>query len=165
MSSTAPQADAEEMLRLRYGTSRTPRLLLVIGGLAGVVVAGLFAWIAWTVTNPPVQWKLLAWDVTSPTNVEVTYEVRRSPEATVTCVLRAQDSDHIDVGYAVVTLPADGTGYIQPRYPLTTLREAFAVEVLSCAVGTDVPPGAMVPQFGPGVTPPEQRPPGRAPVL
>lgn len=73
------------------------------------------------------------------------------------CVLRAQDFDHRDVGFAVVRIDA---GVTDMEYRLATLARPTAVDVVTCGTDPYALPG---PQFAPGVLPPAQVAPGVAP--
>ncbi len=150
------------MLEQRYGRPRTSPVVVAVGIIVAGVVAGLLAWIAWVNANPPVRYKLLAYRSAGDTAVDVTWEVRRSATSAVTCVLRAQDSTHVDVGYAYVTIGVDGSDYVQPTYRLTTIAPAYSADVIACGEGS-TPPETVPPQFRPGTSPPAQQPPGRAP--
>jgi len=147
-------------MKQRYGIRPRSRALMVVTAAVVAVLIGLVVWAGWQLANPPVQARLIGYRVISDTSTEITWEVRRSAEATVYCVVHAQDSRRRDVGYATVTVPA-GTDYVQPTYRLTTLRRPVAAEILGC--GTDPNPIVEAPKFGPGVLPPPQSPPGVAP--
>lgn len=118
-----------------------------------VAFAGALIFVGTNVTQNPVEFRLVKWQVAGPEYVDVQIFVDRPVQGDVTCIIRAQDSKHIDLGYAVVDVPT-GEGGILLDYPLATLTEAYAVELLGCAVGEE--PGVSPPQFPPGVVPPEQ---------
>lgn len=141
-------------LKARYGEGRTSRWVIVLVTLVIVGFVCALAFVSFTLLSPKVEFKLLAWRGISPDRVDVTFEVRRSEEADIYCVVRAQDEQHIDVGYAVVPLPR-GTTYVQLTYPLRTLAEAYVVDVLACEAGAP-PTRVLPPQFPPGVAPPSQ---------
>jgi hypothetical protein len=103
----------------------------------------------------------LTFEIVSPTQVNVTWELARGPELTTYCVVRAQDISRTDVGYATVTV-AGGSDYEQITYPLTTNGQAVLAEVLGCSNSQNmrVPPA----NFPPGVKIPEQVAPGVAPT-
>ena len=134
---------------------------IIVGILIAAAVSGGLAFANFKQQNPSVSSQLLAFEVTSPTQVSVTWEVSRGTQSTTYCVLRAQDIRRTDVGYAIVTIPA-GTAYEQPTYSLTTNGEAVLAQVLGCAnsIQMRVPP----PDFPPGVKIPEQVAPGVAPT-
>ena len=137
----------------RYGVRPTPRWLVALGVLVALALTGFVAWTGWRLATPPVQSKLLAFRVVDDTQVDVTFEVRRDTLTDTVCVLRAQDTHHVDVGYATVTITR-GSDYVQPTYPLATLARATSADVLGCAP-TDAPK-VDPPQFAPGTTNPPQ---------
>ncbi len=154
MSSAIDGRNLPSDLQARYGVGRRSRLPLIAGliGIAAFIAA--LAFVTFNLVSPKVTYKLLAWNDVAADRVDVTFDVRRSQEWDVYCVLRAQDESRTDVGYAVVGIPR-GTSYEQVTYPLRTLAPAFVVEVLACEAGA--PPERVVPpQFPPGVVPPEQ---------
>ena len=157
------QKDSElpEHLKLRYGIRRRRVVPVLVGVLIAGVVSGSLAYASFRQQNPSVSAQLLAFDVISPTQVNVTWEVSRGAELTSYCVIRAQDEQRTDVGYAIVTV-AGGTTYEQLTYPLVTNGQAVLAEVLGCGNTKEmrVPP----PDFPPGVKIPDQPAPGVAPT-
>ncbi len=154
MSSAIDGRNLPPDLQARYVVGRRSRLPLIAGliGIAAFIAA--LAFVTFNLVSPKVTYKLLAWNDVAADRVDVTFDIRRSEEWDVYCVLRAQDESRTDVGYAVVGIPR-GTSYEQVTYPLRTLAPAFVVEVLACEAGA--PPERVVPpQFPPGVVPPEQ---------
>ena len=148
-------------LHLRYGVRPRRIAPIFIGVLIAGVVSGGLGFANYRQQNPSVSSQLLAFEVTSPSQVLVTWEVSRGSQLATYCVLRAQDIRRTDVGYAIVTI-APGTDYEQLTYPLTTNGEAVLAQVLGCAssVTMRVPP----PDFPPGVKIPDQIAPGVAPT-
>ena len=154
MSSAIDGRSLPPDLQARYGIGRRSRLPLIAGIVAVVAFIAALAFVTFNLVSPKVTYKLLAWNDIAADRVDVTFEVRRSEEWDVYCVLRAQDESRTDVGYAVVGIPR-GTTYEQMTYPLRTLAPAFVVEVLACEAGA--PPARVIPpQFPPGVEAPEQ---------
>lgn len=141
-------------LQARYGVGRRSGWAWVWGGLAVAVFVLAIAFVAFQLAAPKIDGKLLAWDDSADDHVRVTFEVARPDGETAYCVVRAQDSSRVDVGYAVVEVPA-GPGYAQTTYALRTIAPAYVVELLGC--GPDNPPARVPPeQFPPGVVPPDQ---------
>ena len=154
MSSAIDGRSLPTDLQARYGIGRRYRLPLIAGIVAVVAFIAALAFVTFNLVSPKVTYKLLAWNDIAADRVDVTFEVRRSEEWDVYCVLRAQDESRTDVGYAVVGIPR-GTSYEQMTYPLRTLAPAYVVEVLACEAGA--PPARVIPpQFPPGVVAPEQ---------
>ena len=160
-------AEIAAMLAARYGTDqrrrRWPLLLSVSLSAAGLV--GILVWAALSSANPPIDGRLQSFEVLSSTQVRTSFLVRTRSDVAVpgVCVVRAQDRQRIDVGYAVVAIaPTQGRDVVVD-YTLTTRKPAHIVEVLGCGRGQDIPPGVPAPQFPPGVRAPEQIAPGRAP--
>ncbi len=140
-------------MQARYGMDRRPIGTWIAAAVLVVAFVGALAFVAIGVTGNPIEFRLVAWSVAGPDRVDVTFSVNRPADAPVTCVLRAQDDNRIDLGYAVTEIPAGGTDELI-TYPMRTLAPAFTVELLGCSV--DGLPGVVPPQFPPGVVPPEQ---------
>lgn len=141
-------------MQIRYGMDRRPTGRYVVVGLLiiGFLVGIAFVW--WNLTADRVQFRLLAWKVVSPERVDVTFEVRAPAEVGAVCVVRAQDSQRIDLGYAEVPVDS-GEEYRLVDYRLRTVAAAYAVEVLECVAAGD-PLRVPGPQFPPGIAPPDQ---------
>jgi hypothetical protein len=150
-----PEQVLSPQMAARYGVGRRSPLLVV--GVS-VVVVGFFAvigFVGWRMATPSAQSTLLAFRVVSDTQVQVTFEVRRDSLTETVCVLRAQGTNHADVGYATVTITR-GREYVQATYPLATYARATTAEVLGCSATS--PPRVAPPQFLPGTTNPDQVP-------
>lgn len=152
MSGPINLRDLPDDLQDRYGVGRRPwgTIAAIVVVLAIFLVGVGFATVM--LAKPSVQSKLLVWSIVSPEHVDATFEVRSTTSESISCVLRAQDQDRADVGYA--TIPVTTTdGYAQIRYQLRTLARAYVVELLGCDLDTTRIQG---PQFPPGVAPPPQ---------
>lgn len=98
--------------------------------------------------------------VSSDTAVDMTWEIARPENQVTYCVIRAQNDQRADVGYATVTIPA-GPPVTDFSYTLRTESPAVLAEVLGCGSSTrlrvptpNFPPGAKIPaQDAPGVAP------------
>jgi hypothetical protein len=125
----------------------------VIGAVV-VAFVGALVFVTFMLGRESVQYRLLTWGTVSSDRADLTFEVRAPADAPVTCVVRAQDSKRIDLGYAEVSVP-EGTDYRLVEYSLRTLAPAYTVEVLTCKAAGEAlrVPG---PQFPPGIAPPEQ---------
>ena len=84
----------------RYGPPpRSGRRPTVVVALVAVTVVVL-AWILWVVieSRSPVQWTDVGFRILSNQRVDVTYDVHKDKDATVTCTLRALDQGKSTVG-------------------------------------------------------------------
>ena len=154
------------MLAARYGTSKgTDRRVGVVVAVLAASLAGYLWWAFFVGANPAVSAKLLTYDISSDTSVTVIFETKTRPglAGPFTCVIRAQDSQRIDVGYALYDVRPTNGDKRTNTWTLTTRKPAQFVEVLACDTGTARPAKAPAPQFPPGVRAPEQVLPGRAP--
>lgn len=141
-------------MRERYGLDRNPWPARIIVGAVVVIYVGLLIFFGARLTTDPIDARLLLWQQPQPDRVDLLFEVNKPTDQAVTCVLRGQDSDRIDVGYATVEVPA-GQGYVQQEYQLRVIAPASLIELLACGPAGEplrVPPAA----FPPGIVPPEQ---------
>lgn len=140
-------------MQQRYGLDRRPigrwiaAVILVLAFLGAMVVVFV------GVTGNPIESRLVRWDDVAADRVDITISVNRPAEAQVTCVLRAQDANRIDLGYATVVIPP-GDATVLLDYSMRTLAPAYTAELLGCSV--EGPPNVSPPQFPPGVVPPAQ---------
>jgi hypothetical protein len=125
-------------------------------------VIGAALWGGWHYkqSHQIVSSRLNAFTVISDQQVSITAEVSRPANTTTYCVLRAQDANRVDVGYATVTVPA-GQATVAFSYPLNTESLAVVAEVLNCSA--TLPMRVPAPNFPPGVKIPSQPLPGVAP--
>jgi hypothetical protein len=139
----------------RYGIR--PRSPVAVAGIVVLALAfvSLIGWITWRLASASVQVQLVTFTVASDSRVDVTFDVQRKGQDQTTCVLRARDIHHVDVGYARFQI-TPGRDTLRIRYPLATLARATSAEVLGCADnGT---PNVDPPQFAPGTVNPPQQP-------
>ena len=137
----------------RYGLNRRPIGRWIATTALALAFVGALIYVTIGLTRDPLETRLVTWSVISPERVDLTFQVRKPAGSEVTCVLRAQDENRIDVGYATLTVPAPTEDTVIP-YRLRTLAPAATVEVLGCASGSTA--GIPPPQFPPGVVPPAQ---------
>ncbi len=153
MSSPFPPDQLSPQMRARYGLDKRRRspivliVVVVILFLAGVAFAGVMS------VRDNVEFQLIRWTVVAPDRADATFDVSRDGADEVVCVLRAQDSKRIDVGYTEIVIPP-GDDVVTVDYSLRTVAPAYAVEVLACErTGELRAPG---PQFPPGIAVPDQ---------
>lgn len=147
-------------MQARYGVRKSRFVPAVVGLLIICGIAGGLYMKGQLTKNPIVSSRLLGFKVESSTKVSVSFEVSRGTQQKTYCVVRAQDDNRADVGYATLTF-ASGPSYFKTTYALRTESRAVLAEVLNCSNSPvmRVPP----PNFPPGVKIPEQLPPGVAP--
>lgn len=150
---TTKLKEQPQRIQDRYGYRPTSRLLIVVGAVLCVLIAGFGGATAYQVANPDVVSKLLAWNAIADDHTSVTFEVRRNSATAVECALRVQNKEHHDLGYAIVTIPP-GSDYDQQTYQVATNSLGYAAELLGCEpVGNLAVP---TPDFPPGTSNPPQ---------
>jgi hypothetical protein len=146
-------------MQARYGLDRRPVGRWIAVGILIVAFVGILVFVGKGITSNPTATRLIGWNAVAPDRVNITYQASTDPDSDVICVLRAQDSHRIDVGYATVTIPATSAkDLVIATYALHTLAPAYTAELLGCEAGTT--PRVPAPQFPPGVVPPSQPYPG-----
>jgi len=148
-------------LQARYGISRGRSTAFFFGILIAVLVLVSVAYAYYRTKNPEISARLQSFSVISDELVLVDWQVNRVKNQTIYCVIRAQDDQHRDVGYA--TFAIDGKSEASHfTYGLATTGRAVLTEILGCATSPvmRVPPA----NFPPGVKIPNQSPPGVAPT-
>ena len=138
----------------RYGFNQSNHLRTAVIAVVTVIFAIGVGFATFSMSQKSIQFKLLTWSVVSPERANLVFEVRRIGSDALDCVVRAQDSKRIDVGYSVITIPS-GNDLEEVNYSLRTLAPAFVVEVLTCVQSGD-PTRVPGPQFPAGVAPPPQ---------
>ncbi len=138
----------------RYGVNKRSGARNTLIAVIVSLFVGILVFVTITLSQNTIRFKLLTWNDVSADRVDITFEVGKPTDLAVVCVVRAQDRNRIDVGYALVTIPAE-TGYDQITYRLRTLAPAFTAELLTCVAEGEATrvPG---PQFPAGIAPPEQ---------
>ena len=155
-------ANQPEHIQQRYGYKKPtaiPRVISIL--LIGLTVAGATFFFLNT-KDKNVDAQLSSFVVNSDTSVLVNWEIARPANTTVYCVIRAQNDQRVDVGYATVTVEKPGNvTKVDFSYALRTESKAVLAEVLGCGLS----PQLRVPaaNFPPGVQIPQQNPPGVAP--
>lgn len=95
----------------RYGpepTSRSTTLRRVGLGALVLVAIVVLAWVGIGVVREPVQWKDVGFRVDGPTSTQVTFDVTKDRDATVTCQVQALSESYAQVGVRSVEVgPAD----------------------------------------------------------
>jgi hypothetical protein len=138
----------------RYGLNQKNPLRTAAIVIATVIFAAGVGFATFSMSQKSIQFRLLTWSIVGPEQTDLRFEVQRIGSDALDCVVRAQNSKRIDVGYSVISIPS-GNDYEQLDYSLRTLAPAFIVEVLTCVESGD-PTRVPGPQFPAGVAPPPQ---------
>ena len=153
MSSPFSPDQLSPEMRQRYGLERRRVSPVVVAVIVVVVFLGAVAFAGIMAVRDNVEFQLIRWSVVAPDRADATFDVSRNGADEVVCILRAQDSKRIDVGYAEIVIPP-GDDVVTIDYSLRTVAPAYAVEVLACERPGELRvPG---PQFPPGIAVPEQ---------
>jgi len=117
----------------RYGGPRRQLDRRAWAALAVVAAVLVAAWVGWAAARDDVQWKDVGFHVDGTTAVDVTFEVTKPREATVTCTVQALAESYAQVGVRTVEVgPADAaTQRLQVR--VATTQQAVTGVVQSCS--------------------------------
>lgn len=131
---TAPTT--QDMLDERYGRTSTPRRRWTIGliATAGVIAAGLLAWLTISSSLDDVSADTTGFTVDDARSVSLSFQVSAPTGRDVACVLEAQDEDHGVVGWRIIELPASETRVRAFRETIPTTAEATTGLVNACWV-------------------------------
>jgi hypothetical protein len=139
----------------RYGLKARPWPVIVLIAAVGLSLAGYLLTSIGGDIAAGGDVTLITWKETGINEVTVTWAVHRADNQSVTCVLRVQDQDRFDVGYAVARVQSTGT---EPMFSsvLTTRGQVFAVPTPVCEPVQ--PSSSNIPgsHFRPGLLPPAQ---------
>lgn len=119
-------------IQARYPEEKKSWFLFIVGSIFVLIIGAFIAVGVERVINPPLYEKLLAWEIKDANSVSVTFEISRPIDMNVWCLIRAQNEDKFDVGYAVLAFPQNGQQYLQTNYLLKTYETAYVAEVINC---------------------------------
>ncbi len=150
--------DIPPHLHARYGLRPPSRWRWLAWAVAAIVLLPTLTYAASRyVATQSATYTVFSWSASaSGDQVSVTFHTSTAPTRQW-CAVRAQDTNHFDVGFAV--LPVAGTT-TSTTFSMATLARPLAVDVLDCQSDPYALPG---PQFAPGVQPPAQQLPALAP--
>lgn len=94
----------------------------------------MLGWLGYETMRDPVQWKPVGFSVKGPERIDVTFDVTKDTDATVTCTVVALSSGYAEVGVRTVTLGP--SAHRTERYTTTVATQELAVtgEVNLCTV-------------------------------
>ena len=137
--SAATDRSLDERYGRRPGHRPRARAALVAGAL--VLAAAAVAWAAWvaqTVTDRPVTWQDVAFDVTGDTVTVVTFDVRFAgdlpDDAEAVCTLRALNQVMAEVGLRDVTVGPASREAVRTTAEVPTSERAVTGMVKECVV-------------------------------
>ena len=119
----------------RYGRppQRWRRLAtIIVAAVLGTGAAVGFGWVALYHADPPVRATVVRYEVTSPTTVEVTFELVKDPDVAAVCVVRARNERGEEVGRRTVRVTAGGPRQRLVTESLATRDTAVVGEVREC---------------------------------
>jgi hypothetical protein len=136
---TATRRALDERYGRRPPLGRRGRIAVAV--LAGLLLAlgvGWAAWVSRAVTDRPLTWQDVAFDVTGDTVTEVTFDVRFSgdlpDDAEAICTLRALNQVMAEVGLRDVTVGPASRGVVRTTAQIPTSERAVTGLVKECAV-------------------------------
>jgi hypothetical protein len=108
----------------------------VLIGVLAVVAVLVLAWILWVVieSRSPVQWTTVGFRIVGNEQVDVTYDVHKDPDDSVTCTLRALDQGKATVGTADVVVGPSSAEVIRRTDTVRTSALAVTGFVRGCVV-------------------------------
>ena len=130
---TATESDAQRIAR-RYPPSRAPKWLWVV---VAAVIAGVGGtWLLWSAAygaNPPISAKIVTWEVTSDSTMDVRVTTQRpDPSRPAVCTVTAQAESYETVGQYDIAL-GPGTEELEHHdIELKTFKRATSVKILAC---------------------------------
>ncbi|MGY4643548.1 DUF4307 domain-containing protein [Cellulomonas sp. URHB0016] len=119
----------------RYGPAVAPRtgVRRWLGwAVLGVVAVGLLVWVAIGVVDQPVSWKDVGYHVDDATSVQVTFEVTKPRDDTVSCRVQALSQSFAEVGVRTVEVGPAETGTRRVTVTVPTAELAVSGTVASC---------------------------------
>ena len=127
----------------RYGpeptarSARRGRIFLVVAAVVGVAVV---VWIGLGMAGKPVSYKDVGFKVNGSQSVDVTFEVTKPKESTVTCTLTALSESYAEVGVRTVEVGPADTATRRVTATVQTTELAVTGIVDSCELVEDPAP-------------------------
>lgn len=111
------------------GRRRAARIALVVLAALGVA---LVVWIGLDRAGTPVRWDEVGFRVAGPTSTELTFDVTKDADATVSCRLQALSDSYAEVGVQTVEVGPAGTATQRVTATIPTAELAVSAVVVSC---------------------------------
>lgn len=149
-------------IQQRYGYREVNSKSRIAALIAATVLIAAAAAAYFNHRAQSTTFSLTTFVVTSDTTVDMKWQIARPENQVTYCVIRAQNEQRSDVGYATVTIPG-GAAVADFSYTLKTESKAVLAEVLGCGANTQM--RVPTPNFPPGAKIPVQDLPGVAPTV
>ncbi|WP_214416499.1 DUF4307 domain-containing protein [Sphaerisporangium fuscum] len=115
----------------RFGRTGRSIALIIIGIFIAIAMGG-WGYVMMSMRgNPDVPTDVIAFDVSGPTSVTITFQAHKPADREAVCRLRAVDTEHVEVGTRDVTLPK-GRSDVQLTERLQTSAQATSGHVQYC---------------------------------
>ena len=124
----------------RYGpeptarSARRGRIGIVVAAVVGIAVV---VWIGLAMAGQPVSYKDVGYHVDGARPVDVTFEVTKPKEATVTCTVSALSESYAEVGVRTVEVGPADSATRRVTVPVQTTELAVTGIVESCELVED----------------------------
>lgn len=131
---TDEQIAADPYLAERYGVpSAWARYLgmAVVGAFVALVVGG-FLYLGYRAAHPAVSASVIKWHSLGQHDVIVTFDIRKDPKASATCVVRALDQKGAEIGRQVVHFGPAATRATRHIYDLPITGKLNYPQVTDC---------------------------------
>ena len=119
----------DELPDARTRVSRRAKIWGWVGAGAFLLVVATYAWFA---AQEPVRWKDVGFDITSPTEVEVTFDIYFYEDKDAVCHLRALNDNYGEVGVWDETVRAVDGNQQRVTTTFATTEEATTALVKYC---------------------------------
>lgn len=93
---------------------------------------GWLLWVAWIHATPDVRGELRSFSVVSEHQVDLVIDIQRAEGDAVSCMVKAQSSDHAIVAEDEIEIPAGKAGDLVFEAKIETERKATSVTVTNC---------------------------------
>jgi len=124
----------------RYGpeptarSARRGRIGIVVAAVVGIAVV---VWIGLAMAGQPVSYKDVGYHVDGSRSVDVTFEVTKPKESTVTCTVTALSESYAEVGVRTVEVGPADSATRRVTVPVQTTELAVTGIVESCELVED----------------------------
>ncbi|MFV0633816.1 DUF4307 domain-containing protein [Demequina sp.] len=101
-------------------------------GIGLAVLTAVTVWVGLAVSSQPVRWRDVGYDVVSPTETTVTFDVFLYTDAPAYCHVHAMNVQYAEVGVAEVEIDPAAGAEQRITVPIATVEEANTALVRGC---------------------------------